>query len=114
MATEHLLTYRKTCGKKISWAKRKSEDVAERTRLSLENELPSLTALCTTLQTQSEMDFLYQKYSEITSREFTVSARPSPRRYKFVRADELDEMAKERTSAFGAAKLLNTNEAWAE
>ncbi len=57
---------------------------------------------------------LSQKCSELTSREFTVSARPLPGRCKFFWTDELDEIAKERTSVYRAAKLLYTNEAWAE
>ena len=114
MATDHLLTYHRTYGKKISWAKPKSEEVAEKTRLSFETKLPALTAQCGTLQSQSEMDSLYQKYGALTSREFTVSARPRPGRYKFFWADELGDLAKERTSAYRAAKLLNTTEAWVE
>ncbi len=111
MGTDSLLINRRIYGKKISWTKRKSEDVAEKARLSLENDLLSLTVQCNTLQTQSKMDSLCQKYSEHTSREFTVSARQRPGRYKFYWTDELDDLAKERTSAHRAAKLLNTTEA---
>ena len=57
---------------------------------------------------------MYQKYIELTSREFTVSARPCPSRYKFFWTDEIDKLGKERTSAYRTAKLLNTAEVWAE
>ena len=114
MATDHLLTHRRAYGMRISWATRKSEDAAEKTRLSLESELPSLTAQHIALQSQSEIDFLYRKYSELRIREFTVSARPRLGRYMFFWTDELDELAGERTSAYRTAKLLNTTEAWAE
>ncbi len=57
---------------------------------------------------------MYQKHGELTSREFTDSTRPCPGQYKFLWTDELDELAKERTSAYRAAKVLNTTEALAE
>ncbi len=82
-------------------------------RLSLENEMHALAAQCTTLQSKSEMEALYQKYCALTSREFTVSARPRPGQYKFFWTDELDELAKERSRSHRAAKLLNMSEAWA-
>ena len=114
MATDHLIAYHGNYGKKTSWAKRRSEEVAEKTRLSLQTELSTFTAQCATLQSQSGMDSLFQEYSALTSREFTVSARPRPARYKFFRPDEFNGLEKEQTSAYRAAKLSNTTEAQAE